>query len=90
VITLLLCGILVSLTYLAIQGMSKRAKLIAAAVISGTVALKVAAVFAYRHSSDGQTAILWMAIPVYGLLILVALRIVDQAWRHLREHSSRG
>ena len=89
-ITLLLCGILVGLAYLAIQGMSRRAKVIAGVVIAGTVAFEVAAVIAYRHSSDGQTALLWMAIPVYGLLALTALRILDQVWRRIREHPSRA
>jgi len=89
-ITLLLGGILVGLAYLAIQGMSKRAKVIAAAVTAGTVAVEIAAIFAYRNSSDGQTAILWVAIPVYGLLAVGALRVGDQAWRHLRGHSRRG
>jgi phosphate/sulfate permease len=90
VITLLLCGILVGLVYLAIKGLGRRAKVIAGVVVAGTVAFEVAAVIVYRHSSDGQTAILWIAIPVYGLLALVALRLVDQLWRHIRERSIRA
>jgi hypothetical protein len=90
VITLLLCGILVSLAYLAIQGMSRRAKLIAGLVIAVVVAAEVAAIIVYRNSTDGQTGLLWGAIPVYGLLALAALRLLDKTWHRIARRASRA
>ena len=80
-ITLVPCAVLAALTILAVQGMSKRAKLAADVIIAAAIVLEVAAVIAYRHSTDGQTGILWFAIPVYALLALAGLRLLDKALR---------
>ncbi len=89
-ITLLLGLTVLSLIFLAVHGMSKPAKRVATAVVVITVALDVAAVIAYRNSTDGQTTILWVEIPIYGLLALTAVRLLDKALRALRSRHSRA
>jgi hypothetical protein len=88
-ITLAFCLVLVALAYLAVQGISRRAKVVAGAVVLAVFVLEVAAVLAYRDSTDGQTGLLWAAIPIGGLLALAALRLLDQTWHQIRQRSRR-
>ena len=84
--------LLLSLTLLAVLGLSRRARVLAAAIIGGTIAFEIWAVIAYRHSTEGQTGIqiLWAAIPFYGLALLGLLHFGDKAHRTRRRNHRLG
>ena len=67
-----------------VEGMSGRARQIAALVIAATAGSAATAAIAYRNSLHGQMQTLWFQILVYGLLTLAALRILDKLVRARR------
>jgi hypothetical protein len=54
-----------------------------------TVGFEVAAIVVYRHSTDGQTPVLWTFIVLYGLVAVGAIMLIDSTVRRLRRRSSR-
>jgi hypothetical protein len=56
---------------------SKRGRIAVAVVVVLTVAAEVAALAVYRHSADGQTPVLWVAILIYGAIAVGVVRIAD-------------
>jgi hypothetical protein len=44
---------------------------------------------AYRHSTDGQTPVLWLFVVIYGVLAIAAIRLLASAARRLRNRAPR-
>jgi hypothetical protein len=43
----------------------------------------------YRHSTDGQTPVLWAFIVLYGVIAVGAIMLIDSTVRRRRRRSSR-
>jgi hypothetical protein len=66
-LTLLLCALFLSTVVVTVWGMSGRAKRAAALPIAACIGSAVTAALAYRHSADGEMAILWFRRTVRRL-----------------------
>lgn len=60
------------------QRLSKPARIATAVAVVATAGSEIAAVLVYRHSTDGQTPVLWFFVVIYGVLAVGTIRLLDR------------